>query len=74
MYLSIFVLGVIGSQLHGRRFKVWRWEALIYRYFDENHPGMPWTDIAEDQQEWIRLYIIFFDGSITQLFISAVET
>ena len=41
-----------GRQLHGRRLKVWRWEALIYDYFRENHPGITWISVGQDNFEW----------------------
>ena len=44
-----------GGQLHGRFFKVWRWELLIYSYFEENFPGTPWQDVAQDALEWDQI-------------------
>ena len=44
-----------GSQLHGRRLKIWRWEALIYNYFRENLPGTPWFELAQDSYEWTQI-------------------
>ena len=41
-----------GRQLHGRRLKVWRWEALVYKFFDENFPGTSWIQAAQDKSEW----------------------
>ena len=41
-----------GRQLHGRKLKVWRWDALIYRFFDENYPGTSWMQAAQDNTEW----------------------
>ena len=41
-----------GNQLHGRHLRVWRWESLLYRYFDENYPGVPWVAAAQDILEW----------------------
>ena len=37
-----------GRQLHGRRLKIWRWEALIYTFFRENHPSTLWFELAQD--------------------------
>ena len=44
-----------GRQLHGRRLKVWRWEALIYTFFRENHPSIPWFELAQDSYEWSQI-------------------
>ena len=44
-----------GRQLHGRCLRVWRWEALIYRYFRENHPNISWFELAQDSYEWTQI-------------------
>ncbi len=41
-----------GRQLHGRILKVWRWEALVYRFFVENLPGVDWQSAAQDANQW----------------------
>ena len=37
-----------GNQLHGRRLRVWRWEAPFYRY----HKDESWQQIAQDRGSW----------------------
>ena len=37
-----------GSQLHGRRFKVWRWEGAVYNFFQTGC----WEDAAQDRLGW----------------------
>ena len=41
-----------GRQLHGRRLKVWKWEALVYKFFNKTFPGIPWIQAAQDQSGW----------------------
>ena len=41
-----------GNQLHCRKLHTWRWEKLIYSYFDENFPLQSWHEIAQDAQGW----------------------
>jgi hypothetical protein len=44
-----------GRQLHGRCLKIWRWEALIYKFCRENYPDTSWVDMAQDSYEWTQL-------------------
>ena len=44
-----------GRQLHGRCLKVWRWEALIYRFFRENQANISWFELAQDSYEWTQI-------------------
>ena len=44
-----------GRQLHGRCLRVWRWEALIYNFFRENHQDANWFLAALDQEGWNRI-------------------
>ena len=37
-----------GNQLHGRKLKVWRWEAPLYKFFKEE----PWQKAAQDKTSW----------------------
>ena len=36
-----------GCQMHGRRFRVWRWEQQIYEKYGEN-----WRNLALDKDAW----------------------
>ena len=36
-----------GSQLHGRRFRVWRWEQILV-----NICGSKWKEVAQDRLQW----------------------
>ena len=44
-----------GRQLHGRYLHIWRWEALIYKYFEANFPGENWRDVAQIPERWHEL-------------------
>ena len=37
-----------GSQLHGRKLKVWRWEAPLYKLFGRQS----WQELAQDKTAW----------------------
>ena len=37
----------LGSQCHGRRFRVWRWEHAVAECV-----GTDWTNVAQDRMEW----------------------
>ena len=37
-----------GNQLHGKRFKTWRWERPSYKYFNDAR----WQLVAQDRLEW----------------------
>ena len=37
-----------GNQLHGRRLRVWRWEAPFYKY----HNQESWQHVAQDRDSW----------------------
>jgi hypothetical protein len=41
-----------GRQLHGRYLHTWRWESIIYKYFQENHPGIDWNYMAQSADSW----------------------
>jgi hypothetical protein len=38
-----------GRQLHGRRLKIW------HTFFRENHPSIPWFELAQDSYEWSQI-------------------
>ena len=37
-----------GNQLHGRRLKVWRWEAPMYKFFKK----ASWQEVAQNKESW----------------------
>ena len=37
-----------GSQLHGRRLKVWRWERPVYKFFKQH----VWQEAAQNKESW----------------------
>ena len=39
-----------GSQCHGWRFHVWRWERRIYDYWERE--DVKWKEIARNKEEW----------------------
>ena len=43
-----------GTQGHGRRFRVWRWERHIVKYFVNHHKTRGWEEFAYDKLEWER--------------------
>ena len=41
-----------GRQLHGKYLHTWRWESLVYKYFEENYPGTDWCEVAQSADDW----------------------
>ena len=39
-----------GSQLHGRRLRIWRWERPLYKY----HGEIPWELVAQNEEMWAQ--------------------
>ena len=37
-----------GNQTHGRRLKVWRWEAPMYKFFKK----VSWQEVAQSKESW----------------------
>jgi hypothetical protein len=37
-----------GNQTHGRRLKVWRWEAPMYKFFKK----VSWQEVAQNKESW----------------------
>ena len=37
-----------GSQLHGKRFRTWRWERPLYKFFENDR----WETAAQHKAEW----------------------
>ena len=46
-----------GSQLHGRRFRMWRWEKHLYKFFQDES----WIDCAQDKDAWNQQLDSFID-------------
>ncbi len=44
-----------GRQLHGRYLHTWRWEKLVYNFFDNNFPGQDWFTVAQDVNAWMGI-------------------
>ena len=42
-----------GCQMHGRRFRVWRWEQQIYEGYGHN-----WRSLAQDKDAWEKQFYI----------------
>ena len=42
-----FLVQTYGSQHHGRKFKVWRWEQPFTKFLGSN-----WRDLAQDTETW----------------------
>jgi len=41
-------VAIHGSQLHGRRLHIWRWERIMYKC-----AGLEWEEAAQDRRGWI---------------------
>ena len=49
-----------GSQLHGYRFRVWRWERHFYNYTEKGNLG-DWMNIAQSRRAWTEHLELWLD-------------
>jgi hypothetical protein len=51
-HLETIMLNNQGSQMHGRKIRVWRWE-----HYMAANMGADWMDLAVDKEAWRKLTI-----------------
>ena len=49
-----------GSQLHGYRFRVWRWERHFYNYTEKENLG-DWIKIAQSRRAWMEHFDLWIE-------------